>query len=114
MSSTQPSWPAGLGFGPGDVATLADIAAGKVTRTAADPRTTHGVRQYVTASGNPDGGTIRRYAARGFIAEHDHGPPTLTKLGAHILAEYEPLARAHLDWQRSATLARRRDAQPND
>jgi hypothetical protein len=78
MSSIQPDWPRGLGFGPGTVAKLAEVAAGKIAR-ATDPNATHGVPQYLNAGGRDDGGTIRRYAEMGFIAEHDDGPPTLDR-----------------------------------
>lgn len=107
MSSQQPDWPPGLGFGPGTITTLTDIAAGKYTRTGTDPATTHGARQYVNETGRSDGGTVHRHAELGYVQEHDTGPPTLTERGARIVAEYAELARAHLDWQWAAAKAKR-------
>lgn len=100
MSSTPPDWPAGLPFGPGDVAILADIAAGQITRQHDELPPFSGLPDlYIDHAGQPVGAFVRRLAERGFIAEDDRGNPTLTERGARIVADYGPLARAHLDWQ---------------
>lgn len=102
MGSTAPDWPPGLGFGPGDVATLRQIHAGHITRV--DTTGYHGT--YVAGGAENVGRHVRLLAERGYVHETS-GSPSLTERGARVLAEYGELAQAHLDWQWAAARARR-------